>query len=1014
MRGSSWFIDRPVATTLLMLALMLGGLLAFKLLPLASLPQVEYPTIQVQTLYPGANADLIANIVTSPLERQLGQMPGLEQMDSMSDYGIVTISLRFSFAISLETAQQQVQAAISATSLPADAITTYNKVNPADLPIMTLAVSSDSFPLTTLHDMVDNRVLPKLSQVRGVGLVSIIGGRKPAVRVTVDVSRLAVHGLSLNDVRNKIIQNHLTRPKGVFDGPWKSTGIDANDQLLSEDEFAQIILSAKDERLLRLQDVAHIQKEAENTSLVAWANHQEAILISIMRQPNSNVIETVEHIQSLLPQLRDTLPYSVDIRSLNERTKTIREAISSVQKELLTAILLVVLAMFIFLRKLSTTLIPSVTVPLSLVGTFVLMYWAGFSINNLTLMAMTIATGFVVDDAIVMIENITRHQEAGRSVKEAAMKGAREITFTIISLTISLLAVFIPVLFLGGLVGRLFHEFALTLSYAILISAVISLSLTPMMCAYMLSSTQRTTVLESPHFWHTLVSRYEKSLSIVLSFPKTVFGIFLLSIVATGILFWKLPKGLFPLQNTGVIQVFTHFPGSSSFANAKQQQVKINEMLLQVPHTTSLASSLGVDRQGGSTQIGRILMTVEDNAHTTWQQTIQRYRSVLAEVPGVDSFVLPARDLTLETRSITASPFILRLMGNDIQAIEKVAQALWLPLGLRPELNQVHIDYQPTGLVAQITIDREATARYKVKVSDIDEVLYNAMGQRSVASIYAPSNQYSVILSAKPENFTTPDQLKNLYVNNAGGSLVPLASMIDIKEINRSNVVQRRDQYPAITLSFNLSPGYSLNQGVELIQDEIANLRVQGNWPLGVDYQFEGEAAEFVTTHTQTIWLLVAAVVVMYLVLGILYESYIHPLTILSTLPSASLGGLIALFMTHTQLDLLSVIALILLIGIVKKNGIMIVDFALQAQRDEGLSPKQAVIQACCIRLRPILMTTFCALFAAIPLAWGGSAGSELRQPIGVTLIGGLILSQILTLYSTPVIYLILSKYSKI
>ena len=1024
MNLSRLFILRPVATSLLMLALLLTGALAYRLLPVASLPQVDYPTIQVSTLYPGASPDVMTASVTAPLERQFGQMPGLALMTSVSSGGASVITLRFSLKLPLDVAEQQVQAAINASSsfLPSDLPMPpgYSKVNPADAPIMTLAISADDMPMTLIHDVVENRLAMRLSQISGVGLVSIAGGQRPAVRVQVNPQALAAAGMSLEDVRNAINLANVNMAKGNLDGAARASSLDANDQLRSSKDYERMVLAYVRGNPLRLGDVASIVQAPENNRLAAWANDKPAIIVNIQRQPGANVIETVERIQQLLPALREAMPPGVNVQVLTDRTVTIRASVRDVQFELLLSIALVVMVIFLFLRSAAATLIPAVVVPLSLVGTFGVMYLAGFSINNLTLMALTVATGFVVDDAIVMIENIARYlQDPLKPMRplEAALEGARQIGFTIISLTFSLVAVLIPLLFMGDVVGRLFHEFAITLAVAILISAVVSLTLTPMMCAYVLRPATavagRGESLHTPPWLQWAIDRYASGLRWVLDRPTQTLGVFALTVLMTVALYVWMPKGFFPLQDTGSVQVITEATQSTSFAAMSQRQQALAAVLLKDPAVKSLSSFIGVDGPNTTLNTGRMTLNLvdKDKRDAPLTEIVQRLSQAANGITGMRIYLQPQQDLTLEDR-VARTQFRFLLSGPDSDALGMWSQRLQAQLRQHPALEEVASDWQDQGLQAYVRIDRDAASRLGVSVMAIDNALYNAFGQRLVSTIFTQSNQYRVVLEVSPQERMGPQALARLSVPSSSGAQVPLSAVASIEERPVLLSQLHVNQFPAVTLSFQPAAGASLGEAVAAIDQAWQQMRVQEKVPDSIESRFEGAALAFQASLSHSLWLVLAAVVTMYIVLGVLYESYIHPVTILSTLPSAALGALLALWLARMDISLIAVIGIILLIGIVKKNAIMMIDFALDAQRHQGLSPRRAIEQACLLRFRPILMTTLCALLGALPLMLGTGVGSELRHPLGVTLVGGLIVSQWLTLFTTPVIYLLLSRWT--
>ena len=1022
MNLSRLFILRPVATSLTMLALLLCGTLAYRFLPVASLPQIDYPTVQVNTLYPGASPEVMTATVTAPLERQLGQMPGLDQMTSVSSGGASVITLRFSLKLPLDVAEQQVQAAINAAIgvLPSDLPMppAYSKVNPADAPVLTLAISSPSLPITRVHDMVENRLAMRLSQVAGVGLVSIAGAQRPSVRVQVNSQALSAAGFSLEDVRTAINQANVSMAKGSLDGPARASSLDANDQMQSSQDYANLVLAYKNGNPLRLRDVATIKDAPENSRLLAWANTQPAIVLNIQRQPGANVIDTVQRVQALLPALRAALPASLDVQVMTDRTTTIRASVRDVQFELLLSMALVVMVIFVFLRSASATLIPAVVVPLSLVGTFAVMYLAGFSVNNLTLMALTVATGFVVDDAIVMIENIARFlqdPEEPRTPVQAAIEGAQQIGFTIVSLTFSLIAVLIPLLFMGDVVGRLFHEFAITLAVAILISAFVSLTLTPMLCAYVLQAQKNDqNTLDSGTWLKHLIAAYGRGLNWVLDRPVATLASFGLTVVLTVAAYLISPKGFFPLQDTGAVQVITEATQSTSFEAMSERQQALGRLLLQDPAVQSLSSFIGVDGPNASLNAGRMTLNLAPKAQRPegLPATLERLALLSRQVSGLQVYLQPLQDLSLEDR-VTRNPFRFLLSSPDGEALGYWSKRLQERLRLDPALADVASDYQDQGLQAYVRIDREAAARLGVTVLAIDNALYNAFGQRLVSTIFTQSNQYRVVLEVQDQDRIGPAALALLRVPSVNGSQVPLSSVAKVEERAALLSILHVAQFPAVTLSFKPAASASLGEAVQAIDGHWQAMRAEEAVPPSVETRFEGTALAFKASLLNSLWLVLAAVVTMYIVLGVLYESYVHPVTILSTLPSAALGALLALLAARIELGLIAVIGIVLLIGIVKKNAIMMIDFALDAQRRQGMPPREAITQACLLRFRPILMTTLCALLGALPLMLGSGVGSELRHPLGVTLVGGLILSQWLTLFTTPVIYLQLDAWGK-
>ncbi len=1009
MNMSRLFILRPVATTLTMIAILLAGLIAYRMLPVSALPQVDYPTIRVMTLYPGASPEVMTSAVTAPLERQFGQMPGLTQMSSTSSGGASVITLRFSLDVELDVAEQEVQAAINAGSnlLPNDlpAPPVYNKVNPADTPVMTLAVTSESLALPELHDLVDTRMAQKLAQISGVGMVSIAGGQRPAVRIRVNPEALASYGLSLADVRTLVTSSNVNQPKGNFDGPTRVSMLDANDQLKTPEEYAELILAYEDGATLRLKDVADIIDGAENERLAAWANESQAVLLNIQRQPGANVIEVVERIQALLPEVTASMPTGLDVVVLTDRTQTIRAAITDVQHELLMATFLVVMVTFVFLKRLSATIIPSIAVPLSLIGTFAVMHLAGFSLNNLTLMALTIATGFVVDDAIVMLENIARHVEEGETPLQAALKGAKQIGFTLISLTLSLIAVLIPLLFMQDVVGRLFREFAITLAVAILISLVVSLTLTPMMCAKLLkpASDEKS----KPDWVERLIGGYARWLTWVLGHQTLTLLVAVATLGLTVVLYLAVPKGFFPVQDTGVIQGISEAPQSISFRAMSERQQSLARVILADSAVASLSSYIGVDGDNVTLNSGRILINLEphDERDVTASQVIDRLRPALAKLPGIELYMQPVQDLSIEDR-VSRTQFQFSLESPDGELLDEWTPRLVAALRERPELTDVASDLQSDGLQIFLDIDRDAAARLGIEISAITDALYDAFGQRQISTIFTQASQYRVVIEAEAGNRLGPQALEQLFVQSEGGTPVRLSSLATLEQRNAPLLINHIGQFPAVTLSFNLADGVSLGEAVEVIESIEAEIGL----PAGIQSRFQGAAEAFRASLSSTLLLILAAVVTMYIVLGVLYESYIHPITILSTLPSAAVGALLALLLTGNDLGLIAIIGIILLIGIVKKNAIMMIDFALEAERHQGMSPRDAIYRAALLRFRPILMTTLAALFGAVPLMLASGSGAELRQPLGLVLVGGLLLSQLLTLFTTPVIYLFFDR----
>ena len=1009
MNISKPFILRPVATSLFMLAVLVVGLLAWRLMPVAALPQVDYPIIQIFTFHPGASPDVTARTITAPLERSLGQIPGIRHMSSTSAQGVSAITLQFSLDVDLGVAEQEVQAAINTANslLPNDlpAPPVYRKVNPADTPILTLAITSPSLPMPQVHDLVDTRMAQKLAQLPGVGMVSLAGGQKPALRVQVDPAALTARNLSSETVRNAIAAANSNQAKGSFDGPFRSTMLDANDQITSAEDYKKLILAWNDGAPLRLGDVAQIVEGAENRLLAAWADDMPAVLVNVQRQPGANVIEVADHIADILPHLIATLPASVDVITLTDRTLSIRASIRDVQKELLFAIGLVVLVTLVFLRTLPATLIPSIAVPLSLIGTFSIMYLLGFSINNLTLMALTIATGFVVDDAIVMLENITRHREQGVPPMQAALKGASEIGFTLISLTVSLVAVLIPLLFMGDVVGRLFHEFAVTLAVAIGISLVVSLTLTPMMSARML-----TTDRSHDHngaLMSRIIEYYDHGLKWVLKHQPLTLCILLATIGLTAVLYVMVPKGFFPIQDSGVIQAVTEAPQNISFQAMAERQQAMAALILQDKDVESLSSFIGVDGSNVTLNSGRMLinLTAHDERQDTVNTVIQRLRERITEIDGMTAWFQPVQELSIEDR-VSRTQYQFTLTSPETVDLDYWVPELLERLQHRPELSDVASDLQSQGLQIWLHIDRDAAARLDVRLSAVTDALQNAFGQRQITTLFTHANQYRVVLEVPPKQATGPEDLNTIYVPAQTGRLIPLSTLVSLEQRSVPLLLNQQGQFPTATLSFNLAQGYSLGDAVQAIEEVQASL----DMPIYMELNFQGSAEAFRASLSNTLWLILAAIVTMYIVLGILYESLIHPVTILSTLPSAALGALLALLIVDQPLDMIAVIGIVLLIGLVKKNGIMMVDFALDAQRHQGLSPQDAIHQAALMRFRPILMTTLAALFGAIPLMLASGSGAELRQPLGIVMVGGLIVSQILTLFTTPVVYLFFDR----
>ncbi len=1011
MNLSRIFITRPIATTLLMIAIILAGAVAYRQLPVSALPQVDYPTIQVRTFYPGASPDVMATSVTAPLERQFGQMPGLSQMTSASSGGSSIITLQFSLDLSLDVAEQEVQQAINAsfTYLPSDLPVppVYSKVNPADAPVLTLALTSDTFPLPKIEDLADTRFAQKISQVAGVGLVSISGGQRPAVRINANPTAMASYDVNLEDLRTAVVAANVNQAKGGFDGPKQSYIIGANDQLFAGRDYNSLVIAYRNNAPVFLSDVAEAIDDTENVNQAAWMNTSPAVIVNIQRQPGANVIQVVDRIKKLLPQLQSSLPTAIKVSVLTDRTITIRESVKDVQYELLLAVVLVVFVIFLFLRNLPATTIPSVAVPLSLVGTFGVMYLLGFSLNNLSLMALTISTGFVVDDAIVMIENISRYIEAGESPLDAALKGSQQIGFTILSLTVSLIAVLIPLLFMGDVVGRLFREFAVTLGVTILISAVVSLTLTPMMCSRILKHVPEE---RQGRFYHAsgqlfdrIIAAYGRTLKWVLKHQAATLVVAVGTLVLTVLLYIMIPKGFFPVQDTGAIQGISEAPQSISFPAMAERQQALAKVILKDPAVESLSTFIGVDGTNTTLNTGRVLINLKplDKRNVNATEVIRRLNPQLTAVDGITLFMQPVQDITVDAR-VSRTQFQYTLDDPNFDELNSWAPKLVDQLRASPELRDVGSDQQDKGLRVALSMDRSTAARFGITPQLIDNTLYDAFGQRQISTIFTELNQYRVVLDVKPDFQRDPGSLQSIYLRGTASGQVPLRAVTRVSETTGPLIINRQGQFPVVTTSFNLAPGVALGQAVAVIEKAAQKLGLPGS----INGSFQGTAEAFRASLTKEPILILAALITVYIVLGVLYESYVHPVTILSTLPSAGVGAVLSLMIFGGELNVIAIIGIILLIGIVKKNGIMMVDFALAAERNEGKSAEEAIYQACLLRFRPIMMTTMAALLGALPLAMGRGMGSELRHPLGISIVGGLIFSQVLTLYTTPVIYL--------
>ena len=1005
-----------------MIAILLAGAVAYFQLAVSALPEVDYPTIQVVTFYPGASPDVVASAVTAPLERQFGQVPGLNQMTSTSSGGSSVIILQFELNLNIDVAEQEVQASINAaqTYLPADLPSPpiYSKSNPADAPILTLALTSDSIPLSQVEDLADTRLAQKISQVPGVGLVTISGGQKPAVRIQVNPTALSSLGIDLEDVRSALQQTSVNQAKGNFDGPRQSYQINGNDQLLSSQDYKSTVIAYRNGAPVMLSDIANVIDDAENVKEAAWVNKTPAVILNVQRQPGANIIQVVDRIKGKMPQLKTTLPAGVDVSVVTDRTATIRASVQDVQFELMLCVALVVMVIFLFLRTFAATVIPSIAVPLSLVGTFGVMYLLGYSLNNLTLMALTISTGFVVDDAIVMIENIARYIEAGEKPLDAALKGAEQIGFTIVSLTVSLIAVLIPLLFMGDIVGRLFREFAITLAVTILVSAFVSLTLTPMMCALLLrhrpESEQGWFYRTSESFINRVIQAYGRGLKVVLNHQPLTLLVAIGTLLLTGLLYAVVPKGFFPVQDTGVIQGITEAPVTISFPAMAEKQQEAVDIILKDPAVESLSSFIGVDGINTTLNSGRILINLKPLEERKIDATaiMHRLQDALAKLDGITLYMQPIQDLTVEDR-VSRTQYQYTLEDPDAAELNLWTSRLVAKLQTLPQLRDVATDEQNGGASTWLVIDRQTASRLGITPQQIDQTLYDAFGQRQISTLFTQLNQYHVVLETLPEFQRNPAKLNDIYVKSANGGQVPLSAFTHFEQGTAPLSVNHQGQFPTVTLSFNLAPGASLGEATKVIEQAASDLKM----PLSVQASFQGTAQAFIASLANEPLLILAALITVYIVLGVLYESYIHPVTILSTLPSAGVGALLALIVCGSDFNVVALIGIILLIGIVQKNAIMMIDFALEAQRKDGKAPLDAIYEACLLRFRPILMTTMAALLGALPLALASGTGAELRRPLGIAIVGGLLFSQLLTLFTTPVIYLyfdrLASKFSK-